>query len=101
MKVGDIITAYHAGFHRIDRIEKRYITDELQAKHYKGKKVGDERSSLYYYTRIADGSCNPKKGQERNCDESYCKLATTSIEEEVKALEERIDKLKQFKQQIK
>ena len=100
MKVGDIITAYHAGFHRLDKIEKRYIDERMsQYDIYKDKKIGDEYSPLFRYTTIADSNGKPKKGSKA-CDAGFCRLATISIDEEIKALTERIDKLKEFKESL-
>lgn len=101
MKVGDIITAYHKGYHRLDRIERRFLTQEYVNRYgvYKVNKTGDELSPLFHYTQIADSKLNPKKGS-KCCDALFCKLAKTSIDEEILSLTEQIEKLKEFKKTI-
>lgn len=98
MKVGDIITAYHKGYHRLDRIEKRYITEDLlRYDVYKDKKLGDEISPLFHYTTLLDSNGNPKK-KTQCCDAAFCRLATESIADEIVELEERIELLKDLKE---
>ena len=80
MKVGDIITAYHAGYHRLEEIH--------------------EDSHLCTYVTIADSSGNPKKGTtKKKCSLHYCKMATDHIDEEILFLSERIEKLNQFRKE--
>jgi hypothetical protein len=65
-KVGDFITAYHSGIHRLTSIELR-----TQAK-------DKTDSPVFYYDRIMDGKFNPKKGKNC-CDASFCKPTNVQL----------------------
>lgn len=97
-KVGDIITSYHKGFWQITKIEKRFITEEdkHQFPFWEDDRfqIGDEISSLIYYTKVANSKGLPAKSSKENCcDAFYCKLASEFLSEErlkVKRLEKLI-----------
>ena len=47
IKVGDLITAYHAGYHIVTKIERRFYTEEdVKYGSYKSHKVGTEYNPL-------------------------------------------------------
>jgi hypothetical protein len=80
-KVGDIIRAYHKGFHRIVDIEKRSI----------GKDKTD--SPLLTYERILDSKMSPAKGRKKNrCDAEWC----VKVERE-QIVKEMTDQIEHFK----
>ena len=83
-KIGDVITSCHEGFHEITKIEKRYLKEsDLRYSVNKGKKIGDEYSSLVHYKKILTKDFKPVKRQEseKSCDILYCKHAREYISE--------------------
>ena len=68
-KVGDIITAYHKGYHRITLIEDR---QQSNTGRYKGTD-----SPLIHYTCILDSNGQPSKARKNECDALYCRRVTT------------------------
>ena len=59
IKVGDIITAYHKGFHRVTEIQKRHGTTPL----------------IYYY-KVLDSNYNKCKPKKNCCDAYWCERIT-------------------------
>ncbi len=101
MKVGDIITTYHSGFHKLIRIERRFYTERDVFYSYKDKKVGDEYSPIFVFTKVADAKGNITKGKkEQACDSSFCKLAVDSIEERLTEMEEIMGRLLTLQEKI-
>lgn len=74
MKIGDLITTYHSGFHRLVRVS------------------GD----VCYYTQEFTSDCKPKKSKERACSIEYCKLAKDFIEQELVKLNKKQQTLENF-----
>lgn len=94
-KIGDLITAYHSGIHRITEIKRRFYNSESDIPSFLKdiKKVGDEYSPLIHYEKVLqeDGEF-PKKGKKVNsCDASYCDFATEFIRNQ----ERKLNKLKE------
>jgi hypothetical protein len=91
MEVGDLITTYYKGFFRLNKIERRFYTQEDIDIYYllKGKKAGEEYSPLYYFTQEYDSKGNPSKNPiQKWCDAQFCKLANEYITEELQKLED-------------
>jgi hypothetical protein len=93
-KVGDLITAYHSGIHRITEIERRFYKDENDIPSFlrNDKKVGDEYAPIIWYEKVLQENGEiPTKGKKKNrCDGSYCEFATEFIRKE----ERKLNKLK-------
>lgn len=94
MKIGDLITAYHSGIHKIINIQERWNhKDSVMLPYFYeynencGNKIGD----LITYVKIANDEgeiINSKK--ELCCDILFCKPLSNCIER----LEKRLNKLK-------
>jgi hypothetical protein len=97
LKVGDVIVAYHKGYHRITKIERRFITKQEAETGYareNGLKEGDEYSSLIHYDAIIDSKGNMLSGKKKNnCDAEFCSLALTDVVEQIKILKNIQNKL--------
>lgn len=96
MKIGDLITAYKSGIHRIINIQERWEHKDGFMKPYQfelndlcGRKIGD----LVTYVQVANSNgklINSKK--EFSCDICFCK----PLENYISSLEEIIVKLKEL-----
>jgi hypothetical protein len=73
LAVGDIVTAYHKGYHRITKIERRFYTKGEPKSD--GKKVGDEYSPLICYDYILNSEYKPRKGNNC-CDSQFVRKMT-------------------------
>lgn len=86
LKVGDIITTYHKGYHKLEEIEKR-----------------GNATPLFFYSLFAkeDGSIRtqPKKIM-KSCDASYCRRASEVIDGEIQEAENRLASLQNLKQHL-
>lgn len=76
IQVGDLITAYHSGYHRLTKIERRcytqYDIDNFSV--YKDKQVGEEYKPLFHYEQVLTADYKKtKKKKAMSCDASYCK----------------------------
>lgn len=106
IKVGDLITAYHAGYHIVTKIERRFYTEEdVKYGSYKSHKVGTEYNPLIYYETIADSFGKHKKHKERCCDSSFCNLVSMyellqQKKDEIKAAEDKYNLLKKLYEEI-
>lgn len=91
---GDLITAYHAGFHRATKVERRFVT-KADEKLYEGRhgKAGDEYMSFISYTPVLTANYQEAKGKkEKGCDASYCeRLTKEAIEARRKKLLQEIN----------
>jgi len=97
LEVGDIITAYHKGYHRVTNIEPRYVVNSFDPR----QKIGDEYASLIHYQQLMTNDFSPRTGKHC-CDESYCrKIDDQFFEEEIEKLEELRKKLLKFKKDLK
>lgn len=83
MKVGDIITTYNSGFHRLLKIEKN----------------GD--NVLFFYQRVATNEGELKNIKtELYCQAGFCKPAIYGIEKFITYLEESKKKIEDFKKLV-
>lgn len=92
-KIGDLITAYHAGIHKIIKIERRFYKDEndIPLMYRDQRKPGDEYSPLIWYKKVLQENGELSKDtKEKVCDASYCKYATDLIRKK----EQELNKLK-------
>jgi hypothetical protein len=75
-KVGDLITAYHKGFWKLTKIQRRFYTarDIDYYRSCEGKKEGDEYNPLFFYEWVLNGKFNkPPRPREECCDVAFCK----------------------------
>ena len=80
IKIGDIITCYYSGYHKVVEIIPR-----------------DSNTPLMEFKLIMTASGKKKQNQKpRSCDASYCRLASESIPDIIKEHEDIICALKQF-----
>jgi len=97
VKVGDIITAYSKGYHRVVNIHRRFNTKHDEEMNF--GKMGEEFNSIIEYKMVMDSKYKLKKnGKTDSCDAEYCKVVTLSAIkaeklEKVKALSEGYDQL--------
>lgn len=102
MKVGSIITTYHAGYWRLARIERRWYGPGHPIPSFlKGRvKAGDEMSPLFHYTALLDSNFNIAQGHGKRtkcCDGNHCHRVTTKLlREQVKQLQKSHDILRNF-----
>lgn len=97
MKEGDLITTYFKGYYRLDRIEKRFVTEDLlRFDTHKGR-LGEEYNPLFYFTQEFDSNGAPKKSKQKWCDSGFCRLASESINEEIKELDKKKKQLLKIK----
>lgn len=100
---GSIITAYHSGYHRVTRVERRFYSqrelDTYKSLRDKGYKAGDEYNSAIFYKKILNSKLKEVNGKkELCCDACYCKTVSSDgikqeYEKEVQKLEEKYEKL--------
>lgn len=77
LKVGDIVTAHMAGYHRITKIFKRTPED-----------VGPFHIAAYVlYKPLLNANGTKSSKKEYGCDIGFCKPALQSIDEQIKTLE--------------
>ena len=101
IKIGDIITTYYSGFYKLIKIERRYLTerDVNQYSIYKDKKVGDEYSPIFVFTKVADAKGNFTKSKNtkvQSCDALHCMLASIYIANQLKELNEIMARLQKL-----
>ena len=99
LQVGDIIKAYHAGIHRLTKIEPRFYTKEDDKRDW--GKLGQEYTSLIYYDRVLNNHFKKSNRKDLCCDAAYCKKLTAEwvkneLEEKRKVLEEAFSTLLEF-----
>lgn len=93
IEVGDMITAYHAGFHVVTGVVRRFVTqDDLRFSINAGKSIGDESSALIQYrTVLTKKYTAPRSSSVKACDASFCeKLTRESIAQQRQAKLEEI-----------
>ena len=97
MKVGDLITTYYAGFFRLEKVERRFYTEE-HIKYFPSykDKLGEEYSPLYYFTQEYDSNGKPKKSKQKACDAQFCKPAKDFIKKEILDIDERRQQLEKL-----
>lgn len=77
IKIGDLITAYNAGYHRVVMIEER---DDISL-------------PLFHFKRVYDSKGNKKGGRVKTCASVYCKPASIGLIERINQLNEEITRL--------
>lgn len=102
IKEGDLITAYHAGYHRVTKIERRFYTESYKQRFHNAV-VGEEYSPLIYYYTVANSKfkkVNSKK--DKCCDASYCRLVDIDqlIEEEASNFNDKLEGIKSLRELI-
>jgi hypothetical protein len=70
IKVGDLITAYHSGYHKLLRIEPRKANPPL----------------FYYKTVFRDDGTPVNSKAPKSCDASYCRFAAPEIKQKIAML---------------
>ena len=85
MKVGDLITTYHAGVHRLKKIERRILSKEDKERHphaYKDIEAESDMSPLFHYVQVADVNGQKKIGKTtKKCDAFFCKPFILMVED--------------------
>jgi hypothetical protein len=103
-KVGDIIKAYHTGYHSLIAIQRRYLTQvDLGYSVYSNRKVGDEISAIFVYTKVANAAgetSNKISKRTESCDASFCEHADKHIEKEIQKLKKMTETLEMFKAMV-
>ncbi len=90
-KIGDIITAYYKGYHKVLAIHPRYFgpSEGYSEEWLKQNniKIGDEMSPLIEYQIVLDSNGKSIKSKiTKKCDASYCQLALKSLDNELNKL---------------
>ena len=74
IKVGDIITAYHNGYHIVVSVNRRYEDGYCLPK---GKKIGDEMNALIEYRTVMNAKLKPVNSKTtKSSDSAYCQVVT-------------------------
>jgi len=76
MKIGDYITTYHKGIHKLDKIEDQGYN------HY-----------IFHYTRVLDSDFEPSRKYRSKCSSYHCRLAPRELEDQLKKLHIALDML--------
>ncbi len=85
LKLGDMIIAYHAGYHELAEIKDR----------------GENVSPLFGYRTVFNSSGKPIKGKKLLwCDASYCRRALAYLNKSIAETEEILVSLNKLKQQL-
>lgn len=97
LKVGDVIRAYHKGYHVVTDIERRFHTqDDVSRYPSKNLKVGQEYNSLIHYRTVLTASFKPVKYSKskaiQTCDSQFCKKLTSKL-----LMDERDKKIQDLK----
>lgn len=83
IRVGDIVTGYYSGYHRVEEIQRRYLTERdfpttHRAYHeMQGHSVGDEYTPIIKFRRICDAKMlkfSKRQTVLRPCDGTYCRI---------------------------
>lgn len=82
IKEGDLIIAYHGGFHRVTK---------LYSYNYEGRDVPQVE-----YDKKFNENGTISKTQKKSCHLNYCKLAIDFIPEKIKELEKTIKNLQKI-----
>jgi hypothetical protein len=87
IKVGDIIRSYHKGYHRVVKVEQRFLT-EMEIHHGHKGTLGEEWSSLIHYVQVAkdDGDKVTTKKPVKQSDAGWCHLAKDYLNDHITKL---------------
>lgn len=92
MKVGDVISTYHAGYHRLESIEVRPPQKSLF-----DKSVTFKPEPLFYYRKVVDSNGKQASGKTLLCcDAAYCRPAKETLSIVIKNIEDNLQTLKEF-----
>ena len=92
-KVGDIVCAFHKGYHKIVKIHRRFEEEEdrrWSEEPFLGEK---EISGLVTYTSLFSSKGTDWKRKENSCDIFGIHLAIPFIEQNIKDLQETREKI--------
>lgn len=79
IKIGDLVTTYNVGIHRVNRIARRIV--EESDKHY--PLAGVEITPLIWYKQvITDKGLPATRGADRSCDISYVRPVAARLKQE-------------------
>jgi hypothetical protein len=80
LQVGDFITAYHKGIHRVTEIKRRFRGpgDVGKQLHPDGREVqdGEEYNAYVSYEAVLDSSFKPTAKRRKGCDSGFCTKIT-------------------------
>lgn len=72
INVGDIITAYHKGYHIVTKVERRFVDTDYKLCGGRGN-IGDEYEALIEYRTVLTKDFKPQKSKSTKCcDALYC-----------------------------
>lgn len=76
--LGDVIKAYHAGYHVVTDVKRRFVTASLLATFPKiYSHVGQEINSIISYRQILTSKYKVSKSKKvKSCDAAYCEKMT-------------------------
>lgn len=94
LKEGDLILAYHAGIHRVTKIEQRFYTKDDIFVHRGEQKAGAEYSSLIFYLTVMNSSGKKVNNRINSCDAQFCTKLTAGYVAEHRKKE--IDAIKKY-----
>lgn len=84
MKVGDLVTGYHKGYHRLLVIEHRKSFKPL----------------FHYRCEFNASGKKMNSKQMRCCDAGFCRPAADSVEEAINTTQKKLDNLTALKKQL-
>jgi hypothetical protein len=79
IKIGDIISAYQAGYHKVVEIQER-----------------EGSTPFIHYVRVANQNWMPAESKKFSCDASYCIHAQDTLVREILVRQKQLDSLKSF-----
>jgi hypothetical protein len=92
IKVGDIIIAYHKGFHKVTKITPREMDISIYKRCMNCTDYSQHASPFITYVQIAKTDGSPAPQRINTCDASYCQHAKPFIHETVGRLNSILDK---------
>lgn len=96
IKVGDLVTGYHKGFHLVTKIEERWYkqNSRYECSEKESTEFPVEGSPLIYYKKqFSDDGVPTKSNKQQCCDMAFCIPAKIAIKERIKKLHETITNL--------
>lgn len=96
IKVGDIITAYHKGYHRVVEVKRRFHNPNVPSYdrfYYSDVETPDhvEMNSLITYVKVLTDDFKVAPRKKAQCDASYCRIV--HVEKLVAERDRRIKEL--------
>ena len=101
LQLGDFITSYHVGIHRVTKIERRFrkASDVGRQLHDDGTEVvdGEQYNAFIRYEAVLDGSFKPAARRKKGCDSGFCtKITADYIGEQRQEFDRRIKVLEEL-----